>query len=242
MKKNILALFCLFLTTVLFSQINESVVELRDTMYKNPLNHDAVFAEYEKAVEDVNNTLTGYDLYVELSRCEYFLGRSYFYGEKNDLAGERYDNGMEYAQKALDIKEGEFALLMYAENLSQNCAVKPTSYAIAHGLKIGGFAKDVLKINENNAAALYLLSAQHIYAPSPFHNHRKGIREMKEILEMPSLEAGNDDLFNLTSAIAYGYIEREEYEEALPWIEQALEIYSTNFFALDLKQVILENR
>ncbi len=242
MKKHIFVVLCFLFSVSVFSEINASVAMLRDTMYNDALNHEKVLLQYEKTVAELEKTLTGYDLYVELSRCEYYVGRSYFYGEKNDLAGERYDKGLAYAQKALDIKKGEEALLMYAENLSQNCAVKPTSYAIAHGLSIGGYAKDVLKINENNAAASYLLSAQHIYAPAPFHNHRKGIREMKEILEMPEVVIEKDDEFNLTSAIAYGYIEREEYEEALPWIEKALAVYPGNFFALDLKQEILEKR
>ncbi len=230
------------MATFLFSEINPSVAALRDTMYNDALNHEAVLVEYDKAVSEIETSLTGYDLYVALSRCEYYVGRSYFYGEKNDLAGERYDKGLEYAQKALDIREDEEALLMYAENLSQNCAVKPTSYAIANGLRIGGYAKDALKINEKNGAALYLLSAQHIYAPSPFHNHRKGIKEMNEILELPNVVIEKDDNFNLTSAIAYGHIERKEYDEALPWIEKALKVYPNNFFALDLKQQILKNR
>lgn len=33
-----------------------------------------------------------------------------------------------------------------AENISQNCPVKPVSYAISTGTKVAGFAKNVLKI------------------------------------------------------------------------------------------------
>ncbi len=242
MKRNILILACLFLSTFLFSEIHPFVAQLRDTMYNDPLNHEKIISEYNKTISEIKATLTGYELYVSLSRCEYYVGRSYFYGEQNDLAGKYYDKGLEYAQKALDLKEDEDALLMYAENLSQNCAVKSTGYAMTHGLSIGGYAKDVLKINDLNAAAMYLTSAQHIYAPAPFHNHKKGIREMKEILDTPNIQLEKDDEFNLTSAIAYGYIQRKEYNEALPWIEKALIIYPSNFFAIDLKTQILDKR
>ncbi len=242
MKKTYIVAVYLLVSTMLFSQINPQVEAFRDAMYNDPLNEAKMLQEYTKAVESVESSLSGYSLYVELSRCEYYMGRSYFYRENNDLAGKHYDKGLEYAQKALDTKRGAEALLMYAENLSQNCAVKPTSYAIANGLSIGGYAKDALKIEKNNAAAMYLLAAQNIYAPAPFHNHRKGIAEMKDILNTPNINLAKDDEFNVTSSIAYGYIQRKEYDEALPWIEKALVVYPQNFFALDLKQQIIENR
>ncbi len=242
MKKSYVAAFYLLICTLLFSQISVQVEAFRDAMYNDPLNGAKMLQEYNKAVESAESALSGYSLYVELSRCEYYMGRSYFYRENNDLAGKHYDKGLEYAQKALNIKRGADALIMYAENLSQNCAVKPTSYAIANGLSIGGYAKEALKIEKNNAAAMYLLAAQNIYAPAPFHNHKKGIAEMKEILSTSNIKLAKDDEFNVTSSIAYGYIQRKEFDEALPWIEKALVVYPQNFFALDLKKQITENR
>ncbi len=240
MKKYLFVFACLFLTSFLFSQVNVTVSQLRDAMYNHSLNHEQLQPLYISAKEDLIKTLFGYDLYVALSRCEYYMGRSYYLGGQKDLAGECYDRGIEYAKKALEINEGDDAFVMYSENLSQNSTVKPTSYTLSNGLRIGSYAKEALKINENNAAAHYLLAAQYIYAPSPFHNHKKGIREMKEILLMPALEMEKDDEFNIISSIGYGYFQRKEYIEALPWIEAALAIYPNNVFAVDLKQKILK--
>lgn len=242
MKRLCLVLLSFLLNLSIFADIPVSVALLRDSMYNNPLNHDDLILVYDATVEDVQAELTGYDLYVALSRCEYYMGRSYAYAENKNVAGSYYDKGLEYAQKALDIKEGYDALLMYGENLSQNCAVKPTSYAIANGLKINGYAKDVLKLEPKNGAAMFLRSAQHAYAPTPFHNYRKAIKEMNEILDTPAIILESDDMFNVTSAIAYAHMKKKEYTEALVWIEKALEVYSTNYFALLLKEQIMENR
>jgi len=109
-------------------------------------------------------------------------------------------------------------------------------------MKIGKIAKQALDADPKNGAALYLLSAQHIYAPSPFNNYRRGIKEMQQILDTSGVRLENDDLFNITSALAYVYIRQEKYDEALPWIQKALEVYPTNFFALSLQEQILSKR
>ncbi len=229
-------------SSTIFANIHPAVAEFRDALYNDPLNTNMLETMYEKTVSIVNKELDGYELYVELSRCEYYMGRSAFFCEEKDTAGDFYDSGIEYAEKALEIKEGADAYIMYAENISQNCAVKSSFYAMRNGLDVAKFSKKALKLEPNNAAALYMIEAQHIYAPSPFNNFKKGIENMTKILENPNLKYEKDDMFNLTSSIAFGHIERDEWEEALPWINKAIEIYPTNFFALDLKKQILENK
>ncbi len=215
-----------------------SLVDFRDAMYRDPLNHTVLIDLYEKALKDIESSLTDYDLHVASARCDYYMGRSYSYAQNKEKAAFYYDSALEKVQKALDIREGAEALLMQGENMSQNCAVKPVAYALSNGLKIGKLAKRVIDSDPKNGAALYLFSAEHIYAPSPFHNYRKGIKDMKRILETPEIRLENDDVFNITSAIAYGYLQQKNYADALLWIEKALEVYPTNFFALDLKKEI----
>ncbi|MFI3256779.1 MAG: tetratricopeptide repeat protein [Spirochaetales bacterium] len=238
MKKFLFIALFLLCNSLIFSNIPASVVLLRDTMYNDPLNHTALNSLYEDIIAELQSSLNGYDLYVALSRCEYYMGRSYAYADEKEKAGMYYDKGLEYAEKALDINKGYEALLMYGEHISQNCAVKSTSYAIANGLKVGRYAKDVLKLQPKNAAAMYLSSAQHVYAPSPFHNYRKGISEMTDILNTSGIILAKDDEFNVTSAIAYAHMQRKEYDEALTWIAKALELYPSNIFALALQQQI----
>lgn len=219
-----------------------SLAVFRDAMYADPLNDESLRVLYEQTKTDILASLSDYDMYVAQSRLDYYMGRSYSYAQNKTEAAFFYDRSLESAEKALAIRQGPEALLMQGESLSQNCAVKPTSYALAHGMKIGKIAKQALDADPKNGAALYLLSAQHIYAPSPFNNYRRGIKEMQQILDTSGVRLENDDLFNITSALAYVYIRQEKYDEALPWIQKALEVYPTNFFALSLQEQILSKR
>lgn len=219
-----------------------SLAVFRDAMYADPLNDESLCVLYEQTKTDILASLSDYDMYVAQSRLDYYMGRSYSYAQNKTEAASFYDRSLESAEKALAIRQGPEALLMQGESLSQNCAVKPTSYALAHGMKIGKIAKQALDADPKNGAALYLLSAQHIYAPSPFNNYRRGIKEMQQILDTSGVRLENDDLFNITSALAYVYIRQEKYDEALPWIQKALEVYPTNFFALSLQEQILSKR
>lgn len=219
-----------------------SLAVFRDAMYADPLNDESLRVLYEQTKTDILASLSDYDMYVAQSRLDYYMGRSYSYAQNKTEAASFYDRSLESAEKALAIRQGPEALLMQGESLSQNCAVKPTSYALAHGMKIGKIAKQAIDADPKNGAALYLLSAQHIYAPSPFNNYRRGIKEMQQILDTSGVRLENDDLFNITSALAYVYIRQEKYDEALPWIQKALEVYPTNFFALSLQEQILSKR
>lgn len=228
------------LASTLFAEINthdvlwDEFVVLRDTMYNSESSAEGLLPLYDAAVASARENFTDDTLLVALSRCEYIMGRAYSYEENKDAAGERYDAGDAYASQALDIRETATANLMRGENISQNCSVKPVAYALSHGTKVGGLAKKTLKLDKNYGAAMYLQTAQHIYAPSPFHNHKKGIKEMQEILDDPSVRLEKDDIFNLTSAIGYGYMQRKEPDEARKWLQRALEVYPGNKYVQSL--------
>ncbi|ERJ94235.1 tetratricopeptide repeat protein [Treponema lecithinolyticum ATCC 700332] len=236
--------FCIYVlifTFILpiFALSPASLADFRDAMYSDPLNHSFLLGEYEKTKADIQNSLQDYDLYVALARCDYYMGRSYGYAKIKTEAAKYYDSALEHVQKALHIrKDGAEALLLQGENISQNCAVKPTSYAMSNGLKVGKIAKQVVAADKKNGAALYLLYAQYIYAPGAFRNLERGIKEMKAVLADPDVYLEKDDVFNINSAIGYAYVHQEKYDEALPWIEKALEVYPTNFFVLTLKNQI----
>lgn len=227
-------------TTSLFAEVNthdvlwDEYIALRDAMYNNQYSADGLLPLYDVAVATAKEKFSEDTLLVALSRCEYIMGRAYSYEENKDAAGARYDAGDKFAEQALDIRESATAHLMRGENISQNCSVKPVSYALSHGTKIAGLAKKVLKLDEKYGAAMYLQTAQHIYAPSPFHNHKKGIREMQEILEDSSVRLEKDDMFNLISAIGYGYLQQEKIDEARTWLLKALEVYPGNKYVQSL--------
>lgn len=227
-------------TASLFAEVNthdvlwDEYIVLRDAMYNNIHSAEELLPLYNSAVASAKVNFTDDTLLVALSRCEYMMGRAYSYEENKDAAGARYDAGDKYAEQALNIRESATAHLMRGENISQNCSVKPVSYALSYGTKVGGLAKKVLKLDENYGAAMYLQTAQYIYAPSPFHNHKKGIKEMQEILNNSAARLEKDDIFNLTSAIGYGYLQREEKAEAKKWFLKALEVYPGNKYVQSL--------
>ena len=134
-----------------------SLAVFRDAMYADPLNDESLRVLYEQTKTDILASLSDYDMYVAQSRLDYYMGRSYSYAQNKTEAASFYDRSLESAEKALAIRQGPEALLMQGESLSQNCAVKPTSYALAHGMKIGKIAKQALDADPKNGAALFLL-------------------------------------------------------------------------------------
>jgi tetratricopeptide (TPR) repeat protein len=207
-------------------------IPLRDAVYEQNLGADEIAGLYRSARARAESSLSGAARFIALSRCEYMMGRAYQYEERKDEAAARYAEGISWAERALDLEPSDEGWQMLAENISQSCAVRPVSYAMAHGLKVEKYAKNALELNARNGAALYMLAARWVYAPSPFNNYRKGIQMMEEILSNGDLQ--KDDLFNVYSAIGYAYFQQKKYTEAKPWLVKSLEVYPTNKFARGL--------
>jgi len=205
---------------------------LRDAVYEQVLTADEIFPLYQKTSENAKNNLSDAPLYVTLSRCEYMMGRAYQYEERKDEAAARYADGIKWAQKALDIQASSEAWRMLAENISQSCAVKSASYAMANGLNVEKYSKNALEIDKRNAAARIMIAARWVYAPSPFNNYNKGIEMMTAIPQ--ECDSDKDDLFNIYIAIAYAYIQQKKYSQAKPWLLKCLEVYPSNKYAQSL--------
>lgn len=205
-------------------------LSLREAVYEQNLSSSEIIPIYNEAKNQAERLLSGKDLYLMLSRCEYMMGRAYQYEEQKDKAGSYYDAGIEYAQKSLDIQESDAAWQMMAENISQNCAVKSTGYAISNGLKVQRYSENALKINPNNAACQYMVAARWVFAPSPFNNYKRGLQMMQDILKNNRGGMQKDDSFNVNLAIGYVYVQQKKYDDAKPWFEKALAIYPTNKF------------
>jgi tetratricopeptide (TPR) repeat protein len=205
---------------------------LRDAVYAQELSVGEITSLYRDALGKARECLTGRELYIMLSRCEYMMGRAYQYEERNEEAAARYTAGITWAEKALEAGENAEAWRMLAENISQSCVVRPISYAIANGLKVEQYAKNALKLDSCNAAALYLIAARWVFAPSPFNNYKKGIQMLEDIIAKRNME--QDDCFNIYLAIGYVYFQQKKYAEAKPWFLKSLEIYPTNKYAKGL--------
>lgn len=207
-------------------------IPLREAVYEQHIRADDIAGLYRRTEAAARESLSGTARYVALSRCEYLMGRAYQYEERKDEAAAHYAEGMIWAEKALEEGAGAEAWQMLAENLSQSCAVRPASYAMANGLKVEKYAKNALALNGRNAAAQYLIAARWVFAPAPFHNYRKGIEMMTAILTEGDLE--KDDRFNVYLAIGYAYARQKKQEDARPWLQKALEVYPSNKYARSL--------
>jgi tetratricopeptide (TPR) repeat protein len=217
----------------------QEFITLRDAMYNRVYPSGAIKPLYDSAVSAAKKTFAGNELLVALSKCEYMFGRNYLYDEQKDEAGVHFDLGADYAKRAADASGSSEAWLMYAENVSQNCTVKPVSYAISNGSKLAGIASRVIKQDPANAAAHILLYSQDVYAPAPFHNHKRGIKNMTALLNDGTLRVQKDDKFNILCAIAYAHFQEKNYAEAASWFSQTLAVYPGNEFA---KKMLAESR
>jgi tetratricopeptide (TPR) repeat protein len=231
-----LTLTLLFLLVAGFELGAESIPEwlfpLREAVYEQELPADDVKPLYQAAKTAAAEHYTGATLDTALSRCEYFMGRVLQYDKRDNEAGVHYAEGMRLAEKAITASPSADSWVMRSENLSQNCAIRSWAYAMSNGLDVEKFAKNALALNKRNAAAQHLIAARWVYAPSPFHNHKKGIQMMEAIITEGDME--KDDQFNVYSSIAYAYIQQKKYADARPWLLKALEIYPTNKYAAEL--------
>ncbi|MDR2478212.1 MAG: tetratricopeptide repeat protein [Treponema sp.] len=231
----VLTLFLLAAVSLYAENLPEWFLPLREAVYEQQLTADQVVPLYRETRHTAEQSLSGPPLFVMLSRCEYMMGRLYQFEERKEEAAAHYAGGMDLANKALDSGDGSVmaaAWQMLAENLSQSCAVRSTSFAIANGLNVEKYSKNALAVNSRNAPAQYMMAARWVFAPPPFNNYKKGIAMMEAILAGADLD--RDDLFNVHSAIGYAYVQQKKYNEARSWLLKALEIYPTNKYALDL--------
>ena len=212
----------------------EWFLPLRDAVYEQDLKAGEIVPLYVDTMEKARESLSGPALLIALSRCEYMMGRAYQYEKRHEEAAERYAQGIIHAEKALEEEKSAEAWQMLAENISQSCAVRPVSYALSNGLKVEAYAKKALELDPRNAAAQYMLAARYVYAPAPFHNYRRGIQMMEEILGANDGGMQRDDRFNVYSAIGYALCKQKKYALARPWLLKSLEVYSGNKYVRTL--------
>ena len=229
----ILALFLLFAASPSSAQtLPEWFIPLREAVYEQQLTANEIAPMYREISARARNSLSGAEQYITLSRCEYMMGRALLYEERKNEASDRFGEGMNLAQRALDIQGSAEAWVMLAENLSQACVVRSVGFAMSNGLNVEKYAKNALAIDARNAAAQIMIAARWVYAPSPFHNYRKGLEMMNAIPNASNMQ--KDDTFNVYVAIGYTHIQQKNNAQARVWLAKALEIYPTNKYVQSL--------
>jgi tetratricopeptide (TPR) repeat protein len=209
-------------------------VSLRDAVYDQNLTITAVEGLYRDALAGAETGLFGQAKHLMFARCEYLMGRAYQDGENKKDAGVHYDQGTVWAEAAQEQGETSEGWLILAQNIAQNCSVKPVPWAMANGLKVERYSKNALALNSCNVTALYMIAARYAFAPRPFGNYPKGIQMMRDILNAHEPNMEKDELFNVYSAIGYAYIQDKKKNEARPWLEKSLTFYPSNKFVRGL--------
>jgi len=235
-KKRYITIIMMFLVLLIAAAIPvqaqnypELLIPLRDAVYEQRQTPEEIEAIYKEISEKAVQTFTGNEQKLALSRCEYLIGRAYQDNGRNDEARPHYQKGMKLAEEVTKSAPNAQAWLILAENLSQACSLGPWTFTVANGLNVEKYANNALSYDGRNAAAKYLVAARWVFAPSPFNNIKKGIEMMQDILK--TCDLGKDDIFDVNSAIGYGYIQQKKYAEARPWLQKALEIYPANKYA-----------
>lgn len=225
-----------FTGAALFAEETPDCIEpLMDAVYAGEADLEAVKLIADEAEARARRELGGHTLSRVLSAREYFLGRAYRNAGNADEAEACFQRGLDFADSAIKEEPSADAYRWLAENISQLCTLKPTAWVIANGTKVEANAKRGLRYDKRNAACRYLISARWVYAPAPFNNTNRGIREMKEILS-GDYDLQKDDYFNVYYAIAYAYNRIKQPDKIDEWLDKALAVYPANRDALDLKR------
>jgi len=204
------------------------MIPLRDSIYEQKLTSDEIVPLYNAAKAAAEQNFSGTALQLLLSRCEFFMGRAYLFEKRNIDANRHFSEGLKIAENLTAADPGSVAWVLRAENLSHLCQIGTVAFVIGNGLNIENYAKTALRYNSRNATAQYVIAARWVYAPAPFHNHKKGIEMMSAIIENGDVE--KDDLFNVYSSIGYAYLQQKKHDEARTWLLKSLEVYPTNKF------------
>ncbi|MCL2319594.1 MAG: hypothetical protein FWC45_05880 [Treponema sp.] len=207
---------------------------LRDAVYSQVLSSKDLAGLYNTAREQAAKELSGAELSVMYSRCEYMMGRAVLYEENSSEADAYFSRGMNYAQESLDKKASPEGWQMLAENLSQLCTVRSTGFVMANGRKVEQYSRKALDLDPGNTAAQFMIAARWVYAPAPFRNLNRGIQMMQAILNDYDSRLQKDDRFNVYSAVGYAYAQQKKKEDAKTWFIKSLQVYPDNKYVAKL--------
>jgi hypothetical protein len=155
---------------------------LREAIFAQVLGADEVAVVYAETVKKARESLSGGDLAIMLSRCEYFLGRAYQEDRRCDKAIACYEKGIALADEATGIEPLAGAYEMLAANSGQSCMIRSHAWVMVHGLQVEQNAKRALAINPRLATCQYMLASRWAFGPGPFGNPERGIAELTAML------------------------------------------------------------
>ena len=244
---NFFILFSIFCFQLGFAQAStsvsisypESYYTFRDNMY-NAFGKTAAGyeAEYNAVLKEISETKTGVEKQVLEAHCDYVLARAYRYLGLKNKSIQYFDKTIEKCKEILKHNEIPEVYVLYADSVSQNCALKPKSYAISQGPKIKTMAKKALDLSPTYGTAYFLTNTQNIFTPPPFGNLEEGMKSLVSLLDDNIYKMDKADYYNGFTARGYAYLQKGEKDKAEYWYKKGLEIYPQNPAALEMLEVI----
>ena len=134
-----------------------------------------------------------------------------------DKAIQYFDKTIEKCKNILQNHEIPQVYVLYADSISQNCALKPKSYAISQGPKIKTMAKKALDLDPTYGTAYFLTNTQNIFTPPPFGNLEEGMKALIPLLDKNIYRMDKADYYNAFTARGFGYLEKGDKEQAEYW-------------------------
>ncbi|MBR5867533.1 MAG: hypothetical protein IKZ04_06440 [Spirochaetaceae bacterium] len=236
------SIFCFqfgFAQTSVSISFPDSYYTFRDNMYnaigKTPAEYET---QYNAVLKEIGETKSGLEKTILDTHCDYVLARAYRYVGLKDKAIQYFDKTIEKCKNILQNHEIPQVYVLYADSISQNCALKPKSYAISQGPKIKTMAKKALDLDPTYGTAYFLTNTQNIFTPPPFGNLEEGMKALIPLLDKNIYRMDKADYYNAFTARGFGYLEKGDKEQAEYWYKKGLEIYPLNPAAHEMLEVI----
>jgi tetratricopeptide (TPR) repeat protein len=213
-----------------------SFIAFRDTVYLQDKDLTETLRLYTATKQDMQNSLSGVDMYLAFSRCEYLMGISFKAAGRDSEAAVYFEQGIEWAEQSLAICPTSEGYLLLGTNISFLCEVR-RSYGLRNFGRIEENAERALELDPNNLMAKHLIASKYIVAPWPFATVRKGAAILEEIIRQDYQSLDNEDLFALYLLLEAACLKQKKNQEAQMWRERAAAIYPGNNFICLLMQV-----
>ena len=229
----LMVIFCIFFTqTISASHANKypnSFTAFRDTVYMQNKSLPETMRLYTAAKQEIENSLSGADKFVLLSKCEYLMGITFRADNKNNEAETYFKQGIVYADKSIQIHPTSEGYRLLGTNISFLCEVN-TYYGQRYYKKIEESAQRALELDHNNLIAKYLIAAFYISTPLPVSDVRIGMRLLEEIIQQNYSNLDWEDQFNLFLMLQTACFKLNRNHEAQIWRAGCEAIYPTNNF------------
>jgi tetratricopeptide (TPR) repeat protein len=251
-----LSSFSLFAQSDPADQAAELVGNLRDSMYLQDIDDDALYRQYRITLADLGElNINEREMMFWESQSAYYLARGYqaldtvdevlaqdedlrkgkfkrlqkSYSKLDDIIA-LYEDSMALAGEYLSGGRDARGVRLYAESLSQLSTLKTLGFLMANGTKITPLAEEAVELDPDEVKAHMLLASRYVYSPGIWGgNPDKGIAMLEDIAAMDGLD--REDEHNIAVGIGFAHTMADRWDEAVPYFRRALDVYPGNIYA-----------